>query len=72
MYAAVAMFSIPKATEALREKLAIPKPAPPLRPTPRDPNWSSGVLSPADLAAAEAAYRRRFAEALKRPPSHGR
>ena len=72
IYASVANFSIQKATEALRERVGIPKPASPSRPPPRDPHWSSGVFSAADLANAEAAYRGRFAEALKGPPRHRR
>jgi hypothetical protein len=66
IYAGVAKLSIPKATETLRARLAIPNPAAPVKPTPRDPNWLSGAFSPADLAAAEKAYRKTFAAALKR------
>jgi hypothetical protein len=66
IYAGVAKLSIPKATETLRVRLGIPKGAAPFKPTPRDPNWRSGAFSPADLAAAEKAYRKTFAAARKK------
>ena len=64
IFATAGKFSIHKATEALRAQVGIPQPAPPFKPTPRDPNWSSGAFTLADLVEADTVYRRRLCPAM--------
>jgi hypothetical protein len=50
-----------RASEAIRRALGAPEPpGPPYKPGVRDPDWTSGAFTPAEMARAERVYRKRF------------
>jgi hypothetical protein len=58
--------TVPQATDAIRAALGAPTDAPPFKPTPADPTWTSGAFTRQEMAEAEAAYRKRFSAALRK------